>query len=172
MYTLHFRLLVLREVLMSHVKKVLEFRSQIDLPHFYTCTTCVSSLRSTSKYSFSKKVTRTEIRPPSPCSSRASPSSCCRPSPCLRSCARSPPPPRRFSPAPRLYCLFCSTARRVVKKGRPAVRTASEGPQRALPCSPRARTVGCGPLGGAWLYSWTKGPSIFKAPEGVVTLQL
>ena len=62
MYTLHFRLLVLREVRMSSANKVLEFRSQNELPHFYTFTTCVSSLRSTSKCSFSKKVTRTEIR--------------------------------------------------------------------------------------------------------------
>ena len=63
MYTLHFRLPVLRdEVRMSSAEKVLEFRSQIELPHFTIFTTCVSSLRSTSKCSFSKKVTRTEIR--------------------------------------------------------------------------------------------------------------
>ena len=62
MYTLHFRLLVLREVRMSSANKVLEFRSQNELPHFHICTTCGSSFRSTSKYSFSKKVTRTEIR--------------------------------------------------------------------------------------------------------------
>ena len=62
MYTLNFRLLALREVRVVCTNKVLEFRSQIELPHFYTFTTCVSSLRSTSKCSFSKKVTRTEIR--------------------------------------------------------------------------------------------------------------
>ena len=48
--------------LMSCANKVLEFRSQNELPHFHIFTTCVSSLRSTSKCSFSKKVTRTEIR--------------------------------------------------------------------------------------------------------------
>ena len=62
MYTLHFRLLVLREVRMSSANKVLEFRSQIELPHFTICTTCGSSFRSTYKRSFPKKVTGTEIR--------------------------------------------------------------------------------------------------------------
>ena len=62
MYTLHFRLLALREVRVACANKVLEFRSQIELPHFNIFTTCVSSLRSTSKCSFSKKVARTEIR--------------------------------------------------------------------------------------------------------------
>ena len=62
MYTLHFRLLVLREVRMSSANKVLEFRSQIELPHFYTFTTCVSSLRSTSKCSFLSFDPQSEIR--------------------------------------------------------------------------------------------------------------
>ena len=62
MYTLNFRLLALREVRVACANKVLEFRSQIELPHFHTFTTCGSSFPSTSKYSFSTKVARPEIR--------------------------------------------------------------------------------------------------------------
>ena len=62
MYTLHFRHAVCAGCAIVVARHPLEFRSQIELPHFNIFTTCVSSLRSTSKCSFLSFDPQSEIR--------------------------------------------------------------------------------------------------------------
>ena len=62
MYTLHFRHAVCAGCAIVVARHPLEFRSQIEQPHFHICTTCGSSFPNTHKCSFLSFDPQSEIR--------------------------------------------------------------------------------------------------------------